>query len=321
MSIELKRCARFVVAAAVILFLVDAILGWCLRYLERNMRGGERARTYYAAYRADADVFVFGSSRALYHYNPGVMTEVLGMTVYNAGRSAQTVLYHTPLLKMILKRHRPKLVVLDINENEFVRDQQKYDIVNYLLPYYGEAAVRDIVDEVKPSYRYFAWSKSLPYNSSMISMLWRTVRPETGGRSDGFAPVFGHRSKGDSLVDNCRARVDIDERIVTAFDDFLLACRNAKVPVLIVISPRYTRFLCDRAEVAKISKEATKWGVQILDFSQSGKFQSNPQWMYDVAHLNSEGATEFSRDVASFLIENGYADGRVSDMARHRQSP
>lgn len=299
---DYTKLLKFLLMAVVLLLVIDWGLGSILRYFEKNMRGGERARTYYAVNRAQADVFVFGSSRALYHYNPEVMNKVLNMKVYNAGRSAQTVLYHLPVLRMILTRHTPKLVILDINENEFVRDQQKYDIVNFVLPYYRQdSSVKAMVDEVKPYYKYFSWSKILPYNSSAISMFWRTVRPLHDVDENGYAPVYGNRVRGVSMENNCDQELDFDPRIVNAFHEFVKTCKQHNVPLMVIVSPRASRFKCPRLDLERIKDEASQMNVAFLDFSSSEHYLNNTQWMRDVSHLNYEGSLEFSREVADYL--------------------
>lgn len=307
---EYGKLLKFLAVGCVLVFLLDQLLGETLRYLERNMRGGERARTYNAVHRANADVFVFGSSRALYHYSPAVMRDELDMEVYNAGRSAQTVLYHLPLLKMILKRHIPKLVILDINEDEFVADQQKYDIVNFLLPYYNEdPSVRSIIDEVRPHYKYFSWSKALPYNSSAISMLWRTIHPLEKGSEDGYSPVFGRRTRIDSITQNCGQRYYFDSRIEHAFDEFVGTCQVNRIPLLVIVSPRTMKFACEREDFARVKAAAIRTHVPFLDLSSSEKYRDHPEWMHDSAHLNNVGSSEFSKEIASYLSSR-FINGR-----------
>src|SRR5687768_4428964 len=98
---ELRKTGLLIAKGLLILLALDFLFGLALDHFHSRMRGGERARAYYALNESTAEVYVFGSSRALYHYNPLILQDSLNMTVYNAGRSAQTILYHLPVLKMI----------------------------------------------------------------------------------------------------------------------------------------------------------------------------------------------------------------------------
>ncbi len=303
MNPELKKFLKFALIALLLVWGVDFLAGSGLDYLHSRMKGGERARAYYAINKSKADVYIFGSSRALYHYNPQILKDSLGMSVYNAGRSAQTVLYHLPVLKMIIKRQTPKLVILDINENEFVKDQTKYDLVNSLLPYYTkEESVRKMIDLVKPGYRYFSWSKVLPYNSSVLSILTRNLKPETGVKDiNGYIYVKGHRMTSTAIIDNCNNVEEFDPAIIEAFREFVQTCKENNIQLRIFISPRFANFRCERTDLKEVDEQLKLQGLTYTSFVNNPKYISNESYMYDVAHLNYEGSVAYSAEVAHLL--------------------
>ena len=155
MNREYKRFLIFLAKAVVIVLCIDFVLGIGLKYAYDHMKSGERARANFVVHESKADVVIFGSSRALYHYHSNLIGDSLGKVVYNAGRPAQSILYHNAMLKMMLKRHHPQMVILDINENEFVYEKRKYDIMSSLLPYYNQDAdVHALINSVKPVRRF-----------------------------------------------------------------------------------------------------------------------------------------------------------------------
>jgi hypothetical protein len=303
MNLELKKFLKFIAIAVLLVWIVDFLAGSGLSYLHGRMNGGERARAYYAVNKSKADVYIFGSSRALYHYNPQILQDSLGMSVYNAGRSAQTVLYHLPVLKMIIKRLKPKLVILDINENEFVKDQTKYDLVNSLLPYYTrEESVRKMIDLVKPGYRYFAWSKILPYNSSALSILTRNIKPDKGVKDiNGYIYVKGHKISSTATIDNCNDKDEFDPVIINAFNEFVRVCKDNNIELRVFVSPRFANFRCERTDLKEVDRQLKLQGVAYTSFVNSPEYVSNENYMYDVAHLNYEGSIAYSREIAHLL--------------------
>jgi hypothetical protein len=305
MNRDLKRLLIFLVLGAALVLIIDFGLGAFLGMMYARMKGGERARAHYAIAQSQAGVYIFGSSRAAFHYDPRVLEDSLKLPVYNAGRPAQTVLYHLPVLKMILARTKPKIVILDINENEFVKEARKYDLLNSLLPYYRvDEGVRQAIDIVKPGYRYFSWSRSLPYNSSLFAIFYRSL-VSPGGREDiaGYTPMKGSKDTVPDTLQNCQDHPEYDPVIIAAFRDFVALCRQSDIRLVVVTSPRFVMPLCPVPELLRVQEEIKNTGVEYLDFHKNEKYVKNLDYMYDDAHLNELGAVEFSRDIAGYLKE------------------
>ena len=303
MKPELKKFFIFLLKGIAIILILDFIIGSGLSFLHSKMKGGERARAYYAINKSKADVYVFGSSRALYHYHTLILQDSLHLSVYNAGRSAQTMLYHLPVFKMILKRNKPKLVILDINENELVKEDRKYDLVNSLLPYYRQdEAIRQSVDFVKPGYRYFRWSNILPFNSSIFAILLRAVRPDKSETDiNGYIAVHGHRIKGVSLFDNCNDKYEFDPYIISALEEFVKLCKDNNIKLQVVTSPRFVRAKCRKFDLEKVESELKRMNANYINMAANPKYLDKKEFMYDRAHLNYEGSIAFTKEIASYL--------------------
>jgi hypothetical protein len=296
----------FLLKAAVFIAVIDYSLGALFESLHKRMKGGERARAYYAIEESKADIYVFGSSRALYHYDPKILQDSLGVSVYNAGRSAQTVLYHLPVLKMILERHTPRLVILDLNENEFVLSQEKYDILSGLMPYYNShPGAKEMIDHVKPHYKYFSWSRILPYNSSVVSLLARAVRPEGKARDfNGYISVNGNLREDIELVTNCPDNLLLDTLIVNTTRELINICRSHNISLLAVTSPQFAKYSCQRKDHKAIEDLLAENNVTYLNWSNREKYIGNREFMYDRTHLNRQGSSHFTSEIASFILKN-----------------
>lgn len=303
MRSEAIKFGLFIAKTAVAVFLLDFAIGKTLEVLHGRIKDGERGRAHYAINESAADVYVLGSSRALYHYNPLVLQDSLGLSVYNAGRSAQTMLYHLPVFKMILKRNVPKIVILDINENEFVKEARKYDLVNSLLPYYrSDESVRQMVDLVKPGYRYFSWSRTLPFNSSVFAILYRSVS-SSGERRDinGYISMKGHKTLTRENLHNCGPEFEYDPKIIEALHEFVALCHEKNIKLLVVTSPRFLVAECQRTDLLRVQEELKRLKVSYIDYSDDAKYVENLNYMYDESHLNDVGSEEFTREIAGYV--------------------
>jgi hypothetical protein len=300
-KMELRKLLTFLVAGIVIVLALDFMIGSGMDWLYGRMKGGERARADYAIRKSNADVYVMGSSRALHHYVPSILADSLKETVYNAGRPAQTMLYHLTVLKLILKRHTPKIVVLDINEDEFVFEPRKHDLLNVFLPYYrSEEIVREQVDRINPGYRYLRWSHVLPYNSSVFAILYRSlIGRDDRNLDNGYIPKIGTSSSIIGKYPGCQKPFVADTSMIRAFQEFAGICLKNKIQLIIVISPRFETSDCARKDLALVFSETKKAKVPLLDFSTDESYISNPNFMYDIPHLNREGSIKFTREIGS----------------------
>lgn len=300
---ELRKFFIFLLGGVTIVLTLDFLIGSGMEWLYGKMRSGERARADYAIRKSNADVYVMGSSRALHHYVPAILADSLESTVYNAGRPAQTMLYHLTVLKLILKRHTPKIVVLDMNEDEFVYEPRKHDLLNVFLPYYrSEEIVRTQMDRLNPGYRYLSWSHVLPYNSSIFAILYRSLIADKELSIDrGYVPKTGIRSTAIGKYPGCEKSFMIDTAMIRSFKEFAEVCLINKIQLFVVISPRFETSDCARKDLKLVYAEARKAKVPFLDFSTDKKYIGNPDFMYDVPHLNREGSVEFTREVSGKL--------------------
>src|SRR5690606_33173113 len=108
---------------------------------------------------ADAEIMIFGSSRAQHHYDPGSFTSS-SLTFYNTGKDGQGIFYSLAILKSLLSRSSsPKIIILDINLNEVSKIQDSYNRLAELLPYYNDhAEIQSIIKLKSPLAKFKALS-------------------------------------------------------------------------------------------------------------------------------------------------------------------
>ncbi len=112
---------RFILNLLVVclmVFIFDRAVGGIIKHFYFKQVAGLYNRTTYAIDSTTADILVFGSSRANHHYVPEVFEDSLKMSFYNTGRDGNFLLYNTAIFKAIIKRHKPKIVILDFNPGD-----------------------------------------------------------------------------------------------------------------------------------------------------------------------------------------------------------
>ena len=293
----------FLVPSVVLLLAIDFSVGLTLEKLYDRMKTGEKARANFAIRKASPDVFIFGSSRALYHYNPKIIEDSLNLSVYNAGRSNQSVLYHVAILRSILNRHQPKLIVLDVNEDELEKEALKYELLSALYPYYHtDTTIRNYLRRADPSTNTLTLLRSLPFNSTLFAVLYRGLFPGKGSDEDYNGFMFKTRVHNEEIEveDNCDFQPDFDPALIASLNEFITICQSRNVPLVLSISPRFTKFKCKRPEVLEIEKIAQSRNVVLLNFT--GDLQVR-EYFVDPGHLNLPGSNLFSPLFAHELLE------------------
>ena len=131
----MKKYLAKLFIGVVIVVVLDIALGSIMRHYYFSVDSGLFQRTTFAMEETTADILIFGASRANHHYNTKIIEDRTGTSVYNTGRNGNYIFYQMGILKAVLERYTPKHIVLDFT-GTFKFDQQDYDKISSLLPYY-----------------------------------------------------------------------------------------------------------------------------------------------------------------------------------------
>ena len=99
-------------------FFVDRIIGSLLENAYKNAPQGDIKTFAHSITNPSEDIFIYGSSRAVHGYDQQIFTDTIGLSCFNSGRENSNILYHAAILKEMLKKHTPKIVVLDVTAKE-----------------------------------------------------------------------------------------------------------------------------------------------------------------------------------------------------------
>lgn len=291
-----------------ILFMLDFSIGSILQYLYFKQKSGLLYRTTYSLDSTHADLLVLGSSTATHHYNSEIFEKRLGISVYNAGRNANPIFYDYAVFKSVLKRYKPKIVLLDFNIQEFKVNPDNYDKISSLLPYYKDhPEIRSIIELKSPYEKYKLLSKIYPFNSLLFTIGIGTTNLNTSrdhiNDIEGYVPLDRIWTKR-IVVDTSGTGYELDTNKINIFKSLIYKCRAQKIKLYIIISPRYVKYSGEDLSVEIARKMANDSNISLYDYSKDTTFWKHSDYFADGIHLNNIGATIFSNKVIDTILKS-----------------
>lgn len=290
---------KILINIAIVLLTVVALdfaVGQTLRFFYFNESSGLHYRTTYSMNSTTADILIFGASKANHHYVPEVFEDSLEMSYYNTGRDGNGIFYQLAVLKSILKRHSPKIVVLDF-VGTFEKEAKYYDRLSSLLPYYQDhEEIREIVKLKSPFEEIKLWSQTYPFNSLITTIAIGNTEYNKTRKLDnkGYVPLYGEWEESIEYL-GLQPTKAIDSKQKEALIEFIQLAKKSGSKVYVIFSPVYAKFERKGDKNFEICKEVTSMeNVPFWDLSKDSIFLDNKLFQ-DPDHLNHNGALEFSK--------------------------
>jgi hypothetical protein len=283
-----------------IVFISDRIIGIILNNLYNLTNDYSISKLRYTLDSTNQDVLIFGSSRAMNQFDPGVIEKNLNMSTYNCGLAGQGLQLSWVQLIETLKRYKPKLVVVDISPN-ILLDPSSEEKLKVLLPYYKrDTAIYNLVT----SYKFFEKIKLIstiyPYNSNIASII-RGCFKLNSDSLDGFVPIFRQLDTSDlhKKLDLEYISSEIPNEKFYYFEQMISLCNRENIKMIAIVSPFYKMNKNMEAMVRQIKENCYRFDNLIfLDYSRYLEITDRIDFFYDNLHLNYQGA-KFYSDVFS----------------------
>jgi hypothetical protein len=295
----IKKLILNIGLVVIVVFILDFAIGKTLRHFYFKENSGLHYRTTYSLEQTQADVLVFGASRANRHYATEIFEDSLKMSFYNTGRDANGIFYQTAVLKSILKRYNPKIIILDI-PGSFDYDRKIYDNLSSLLPYYKTH--EEIRNELKlrgPYERIKLLSQTYPFNSQALTIAMGEMESNKKRNPDikGYMPLQT-TAPPQMMVFTTTKSYAVDSNKVKSLREFITLAKASGAKVYVIYSPWYWKIA--RNQDAEISaKVCTEENVPFWDYSMDTFYLSRQDLFYDNTHLNETGAQLFSRMIVN----------------------
>ncbi len=286
-----------------ILLILDFSIGSLLNYFYFKQHSGLLYRTTFAMEKTNADLLIFGSSRANHHYNPEIFQKELALTSYNTGRDGNFIFYHYAILKSILLRYKPKNIILDFNHGEFKKENSTYERLSSLLPYYNShKEIRSIVNMKSHFEKYKFISRIYPFNSLIFTIVNGNFKKNISKDKNGYVPVS--KIWTENINTSEHEKYDIDTNKIIVYENFIKECNKNNIKLFIFVSPFYEVFKGQDTSVFIAEKIANNNQINFYNVSNNTIFLNNKNLFADKAHLNDSGATIYTNLVIEKIIKN-----------------
>lgn len=267
--------------------------------------------------KVNSDIVVYGSSRAMVHMDPAIISDSMNASCYNLGINGHnfwlSYLRHKELLKF---NKKPKLIIYSVDIFTLTKRPDLFNSDQF-LPYMLnnkdiEEATRDYkgfsyYDYHLPLLRYVGKYKTI---GGIFKYMIKPTASDSG-RYRGYSSQ--DHLWNDDLARAKRKfsdfRVDLDPVSINLFERFISECKTEGIALVFVYTPEYIEgqeFVKNRNEIlGKFQELADKYNLQFLDYS-ADSISFDKKYFYNASHLNKNGAELFTNKLVQDLKKNSY---------------
>ncbi len=257
----------------------------------------------------DADLYIYGSSRAWHHVDPAIIEEELGLTAYNFGVDGHNFDIQNLRHQLLMRYNRkPEYIIYSLDcftlrkrPNLYLRDQFLPFMLKYreLMPVMLTFNGFHWTDFYVPLLRYHERRQAL----SVIAKHWNSKEfPKR--RTKGFK--YNPEKELEIKEDDKRTPYGIPQidEVVDMFEAFLTECEEEGIQVIMIYSPEFhlhQKQVWNRKEImANFRRISEAYNIPFIDYSDNPICQDT-KYFFDNLHLNKRGAETFSRQLAADL--------------------
>ncbi|MCD8305459.1 MAG: hypothetical protein LUC49_02195 [Prevotella sp.] len=290
----MKKFIIRLVAFALIMLVCDLITGFVGDRLFANAKGGETKRKIYVAREVNTDVLVFGSSRALHHYDPDVLSNELGMSVYNCGMDGMGIICAYGFYKLATARYFPKVVLYDVfpASDIILSDNTKY--LRDLYHFYDCEGIDSIFLSIENNERYKMVSKMYRFNSELPMLVMDNLHP-VHDYNNGYSPVDREMAVASLSFSEEEGVKRVDSLKLYYLERLINECEG-KTRLIFTVSPLYEN--PDDKMLEPVKTLCREYDIPLLNHYTDTAFIHYRDFFYDRVHLNTRGATAYSKTVA-----------------------
>ena len=292
-----------VLIVLVSIFIIDRGVGivgdYIINKLNEDNYVGDAALLNYSLNKVTSDIIIVGSSTALCHYSPQILSDSLttytgeSLSAFNAGASTQGMAYAYALVNSVVDRKPPKFIVLDLQPQfltyGFTKEQK-----STLRAYYG---FNNYITQVFDTHtegidKCLLRSNLYRLNTTFVRLLLSFLKPKG---SDGFYSHDGSLEEVPSQVIE-KLPPAFNKLSVDEFKRIVEKCKANNIQLIVASSP-YLNHQYENADIYdKVTNLCEECGVPFINMESDSMFQKK-ELFFDQRHLNVDGADAFSQEL------------------------
>ncbi|HXL56454.1 MAG TPA: hypothetical protein VN958_09365 [Chitinophagaceae bacterium] len=304
-SIKSKNGYRFFLKLGffiLIFFLVDLSIGKVFYSFYSQQKSGWEYRTKYSIEDTKADMLMFGSSRAQQQYNPTFFEERLNLSCYNTGRDGEDILYQYAVFIAVLKRYKPKVILLECENKMFYNSKDSYDRLSCFLPFYKDhPEIRSIIELRSPNERVKLLSHMYPYNSLFFKISNGNISKDEDIK--GYLPLKGALNEPMRPV-NYSNVYDLDSIKIKFYNSIIDLCKKSDIHLVLVCSPYFSKGFGNDTSLILAKKIAKENNIPFFDLSRGHPLLDKSNLFDDTAHVNQTGSKILSNIIIDSIKQN-----------------
>lgn len=309
----LRQALFFFLPVLVIGYVADAIFTQSLR----------RSRNYQFAVwndifngTIDAELVVYGSSRAWVHFDPKIITDSLGINAYNLGIDGHNFWLQYLRHSLLLEHNDvPKIIIHSLDYSTLQKNPDLYNLDQF-LPYMMNN--RKIIEATESYNGFNFYDYRVPFiryvgKNETINNALKVLFQPSRNREElqrGYLPQ--DQTWNNDLMNAQKKmtqyEIKIDTPSVRLFDEYLRECKEKNIAIIFVYTPEYIEgqtFVKNREAVFSIIRMfSKKYQIPFLDYS-GDSLSYHQRYFYNSAHLNRDGAELFTRTLMHDLKDKG----------------
>ena len=295
----MKKLALSILFVLVGVFVVDRLGGMAMWWVNQHTHDTTGPKMKYMVNDIHEDVVLLGASKCQRHLVPSIISDTLGMSVYNGGIDATNNIYaHYIVLNYVLVKHTPKIVCLEVLSSDYALTSAPFEAVSFFAPYYGLSQRADSVFHLAGVDWKYRVSHLYRYNARVVSNLFGLAVNRQEGEEKGYLPLSkpAHFPK---LLKHVKTPQNIDSLRLEYVQRFINICKEKGIRLVFLVSPMYTQVNADYYDPLKAL--AKQNNISFLDYHTIGLFLDHPEYFKDAYHLWNDPARLFSSIFASDL--------------------
>lgn len=298
---------RFLIQIGIFFLLItviDVIAGKTFSYFVDHAKGGDNGRNNYICNETSEDILIFGSSRAIHHYNPVMLSDSLGLSCYNCGQNGNGVILNYGRYQLICQRYIPKLLIYDVTSGfDLLAGDDNHKYLGWLRAYYDREGIPEVFESVDSIEKYKMLSQMYRYNTKFIQIVSDCINPLQSEGIKGFRPISQDMDTMKiSKKPQKKESYNFDSLKMSYLEKMIVESKDTKV--VFVVSPSW--YGMDTLQFKPIKDICQRRNILFIDFSNTPKYIHNNYYFRDGSHLNARGANEFTCDLIVELKKLGF---------------
>lgn len=281
----------------IILLIIDKSIGIIFQFMQHHSKGGDTGRMEYIASRMNQDILIFGSSRAIHHYNPKIIEDSVQMSCYNCGRDGNGIIFSYGMYRLFKDRYTPKVIIYDVIDGfDLINEDNNEKYLEWLRYYYNKPGIDSIFINVDKNEKYKMISLMRQYNYKFIQVASDYISPKQQDIK-GYRPLEGTIKYEPIKNNDSNKSIQYDNLKLEYFKLLIKDCKEKGTKLIFMVSPKYKGE--KKRSYEKIIQLAESEKIPFFYHYDDNEISSNKKYFEDSMHMNKYGAEKYTKKIIS----------------------